>query len=242
MRPKIAVPIPTSRDLEYNRTNYPSYADAVREAGGEPVPIGLDLAREAIEIVMASCDGVLLPGSPADVWPGSYGQESEPETAPPDPLREAVDRALLEHAARTGKPLLGVCFGQQMLNVFHGGTLIQHLTVMPVHHGAGKAVAVAHSVVFEANSVLRSLVPDEECVGEGNQVRLNVNSSHHQAIGLVGTGLRVVARSPQDGVVEAVESVESGRLLIGVQWHPERSTGLSATSRAIFRRLVDEAR
>jgi len=72
-------------------------------------------------------------------------------------------------------------------------------------------------------------------------LRLLVNSSHHQAIGIAGDGLRVVARCPQDSVVEAVEGTAPDHFVLGVQWHPERSAGISEASRAIFARFVAEA-
>ncbi len=71
--------------------------------------------------------------------------------------------------------------------------------------------------------------------------RLPVNSSHHQAIGIAGDGLRIVARCPQDDVVEAVEGTAPDHFVLGIQWHPERSTGISAASRAIFDRFIKEA-
>lgn len=242
MSVRIAIPIPTSFDLSYNRANYPAYADAVRRSGGEPIEVGLDLGDSDLRALAASCDGIVLPGSPADVEPEHFGQQRDPATAPADAARERADRMLLEDAYRTRKPVFGICFGAQMLNVYRGGTLVQDLGSMPVNHSAGRAVAVAHSAVVAPGSLLRGAIDEAELDGLD---RLPINSSHHQAIGIRGDGLAVSARCPQDGVVEAIEGTalaDGEHFVLGVQWHPERSFALSSSSRALFSRMVVEAR
>ena len=152
--------------------------------------------------------------------------------------------ALLEDALAQGKPVLGICYGLQSANVWRGGTLVQNLGVMPVNHAAGAAVGVAHTAVLEAESVLGGLVSAEVTMADGDRFcRLPINSSHHQAVGVPGDGLRVAARCPQDGVIEALESDPAalGMRLLAVQWHPERSFSSSAGSRGLFRWLVEGA-
>ena len=244
MTPRIAIPVPTSFDLEYNRSNFSAYVEAVKAAGGEPVEVPLSLSESEVRHLAETCEGFLLPGSPADVEPSLYGQEKIEATSPADAAREQVDRTLLEEGYRTGKPVLGICFGTQMLNVWRGGTLIQDLTPMPVNHSAGKSVAIAHSAAVAEGSLLAEILDGSEVAVDGSGLRLPMNSSHHQAVGLPGDGLVVSARCPQDGVVEAVEAPvngQGGQFVLGVQWHPERSVDSSATSRAIFSRLVREA-
>ena len=135
-RPRIAIPIPTSFDADYNQRSWPQYASAVEQSGGEPVAVPLDDPTAAAELAR-SCDGVLLPGSGADVDPAQFGQPRDPNTADPDPKREAVDRQLLEAAERDAKPVLAICFGAQSLNVWRGGSLVQHLAEEPVKHQPG---------------------------------------------------------------------------------------------------------
>ncbi len=244
MKPKIAIPTPTSFDPAYNRLNFPAYVDAVRNSGGDPVEVPLTLTDREVRELASECDGMLLPGSPADVDPALFGQERDPATAPADLPRETVDRALLEEAYRDRKPVFGICFGTQMLNVFHGGTLVQDLGVMPVNHSAGRSVAVAHTAVVANPSLLGGIVDMQECARVDGGVRLPMNSSHHQAVGIPGSGLQVSARCPQDGVIEAVEGrFEGGRphFVLGVQWHPERTMDSSSTSRALFTRFLEEA-
>ncbi len=240
---RIAIPLPTSSDYEYNRLNWPVFAEAIAQAGGEPVEFRLDLDDQALAQLARSCQAVLLPGSPADVDPALYGQPRDAASAPADPARERTDRFLLEHAEKHRKPLLGVCFGAQMLNVFHGGTLVQDLTVLPVNHAASRGVMTAHAAMVATASRLGELVGKAEAEESGGMRRLPVNSSHHQAVGIAGEGLVVCARCPQDAVVEAIEAAPGNahRFLLGVQWHPERSTQVSETSRALFAQLCREA-
>jgi putative glutamine amidotransferase len=240
-KPRIAIPIPTSFDPEYNDHSWPEYARAIEEAGGEAVPVPLDLEDRELDALAVAVDGILLPGSGADVDPVKYGQEKQEECAAPDPARERVDWRLLEEAERVKKPLLTICFGTQSLNVFRGGTLVQDLLPVPVNHRAGRQVAVAHGTAIAIDSLLGGLLTETEAPEEGDFLRLPVNSSHHQAIAIPGEGLRVVARSTEDGVIEAVEGPESGPFLLGLQWHPERTLDISDASRTIFAKFIHEA-
>jgi putative glutamine amidotransferase len=264
MTPRIALPVPTSTDLAYNQRAIPAYKEAIRRSGGEPVQIGIGAnpaqSRETIREIIATCQGVCLPGSPADVDPTLYGADRDPETAAADPAREGADRLLLDDARKHGKPVLAICFGVQFLNVWQGGSLVQHLTPMPVNHAAGSKVAIAHTLLVAKDSLLASLCDPAELVPQptdnGDFLRLPVNTSHHQSVAQPGPGLRISARCPDDGVIEAVEldpqapmfHVEHShpepqkQWLLGVQWHPERSYDISATSRNLFGALTSEAR
>lgn len=238
MTVRIGIPDPTSGDWEYNQKFSEQYAGAVREAGAEPVRLTLALHAKELRRVATMCNGFLLPGSPADVSPELYGEQAEETTAAADAVREETDRWLLEHAAATGKPVLAICFGMQFLNVWRGGSLVQDLSPMPVNHAAGAGVAVAHTTVVTGQSLLASLLSATEAPGEGAFRRLPINSSHHQAVSRVGEDLAIVGRCGQDGVVEAVEGRVGQATMLGVQWHPERSVGISAASRALFTWLV----
>ena len=133
IKPRIAIPVPTSFDVEYNERSWPQYAKAIERSGGEPVAVPLDDAAKAAELA-ENCEGVLLPGSGADVDPAKFGEKRDPNAANPDPPREQVDSLLLETAERASKPVLAICFGAQMRNVWRGGSLIQHLAEEPVQH------------------------------------------------------------------------------------------------------------
>ncbi|MBE7158301.1 MAG: gamma-glutamyl-gamma-aminobutyrate hydrolase family protein [Rhodospirillales bacterium] len=240
MAVRIGVPVPTSADVAYNQACWPEYERAVQAAGGAVVRLKLPLAGESRGEALA-CAGFILPGSPADVDPACYGQPREPGTATADAAREMCDLLLLEHASATGKPVLAICYGLQRLAVWRGGALVQDVTPIPVNHAAGAGVAVAHTVGVESRSLLGGLLTATEAPLEGGFRRLPVNSSHHQAVAVAGEDLVVVARCLQDGVIEALEGRVGEAVMVGVQWHPERSVASSAASRALFQWVVAEA-
>jgi putative glutamine amidotransferase len=236
--PRIAIPEPTSTDAAYNQRSLPQYVRAVEAAGGVAVPIPLLQTPDVQERLVASCSAILLPGSPADVDPSRYAQEAAKETATKDSAREEADNLLLSDAFAQGKPILGICYGLQSLNVWRRGSLIQHLPQIGlegglVDHQPGRDVHDAHPITVKQGSRLARFSQGEE---------LLVNSSHHQAIDQPGDSLRVVATSPVDGVIEALEGVEPAQFVVAVQWHPERTLEHSSASRTLFATFVDAAR
>jgi putative glutamine amidotransferase len=238
MPPRIAIPVPHFADLEYAERALPQYLRAVEMAGGQPVPIPLDKAPAEVLNLIEHCDAVLLPGSKADVDPAKYKARTDPKTAPADPKRDAVDELLLRDSYAARKPILGICYGLQILNVFRGGTLLQHIESR-VNHDAGRDVPIAHTVELDTASKLGEIVTP---AAKGGHVSIAVNSSHHQSAETIGGGLRIVARCEQDGIIEALEGTSPDHLVLAVQWHPERSVDDDEGSRAIFRALVEAAR
>jgi putative glutamine amidotransferase len=233
MRPRVAIPVPHSADPEYAGRALPQYERAVELAGGQPVAIPLGGNIADIKTLIAGCDAVLLPGSRADVDPAKYRAARDPKTADADVRRDDVDEILLHDAYAQRKPVLGICYGLQILNVHRAGSLVQHIE-SPVNHEAGRKVAVAHDVVVDAGSLLHGIVRES---GAG-AARVPVNSSHHQSADAIGKGLRVSARCPEDGIIEAIEGTDPDHFVLAVQWHPERSVDEDAASREIFRALV----
>jgi putative glutamine amidotransferase len=238
MPPRIAIPVPHSTDSEYAERALPQYVHAVEIAGGEPVRIPLDQSAANVMKLIEGCDAVVLPGSKADIDPPKYDAPRDARTAPADPARDTVDDLLLRDAYNLRKPILGICYGLQSLNVFRGGTLLQHIA-SPVNHEAGKEVPIAHTVEVDAGSRLSQIAvsPLKE-----RHASVAVNSSHHQSAEEIGDGLRVVARCPDDGIIEALEGTSLDHFVLAVQWHPERSVEDDEGSRAIFRALIDAAR
>ena len=236
MRPRIAIPVPHSGDADYASRALPQYVRAVELAGGEAVRIPLDQTADELEKSISDWSAVLLPGSRADVLPAKYGAARDSRTADADLPRDLVDELLLHHAYEHRKPILGICYGLQILNVHRAGSLIQHIE-SPVNHEAGRKVAIAHDVVVDEGSVLERIVKE----GNGNRGKLPVNSSHHQSADSVGKGLRVSSRCPEDGIIEALEGTDPEHFVLAVQWHPERSVDEDAASRAIFSAFVQAA-
>jgi len=284
-QPRIAIPMPHSSNREYGERAIPQYERAVELAGGVPVRIPLDRTPAEVTRLIERCDGVLLPGSNADVDPAKFGASRSPRTAAADPRRDAVDAFLLDDAYRQRKPVLGICYGLQSLNVYRAGSLIQHIpdflpeeTRAKVNHDAGKKVAIAHTVEIEGDSTLAEILSSDNRprpsgrvelgdagaesrdnreghgfsraasvpAGDGalapeGKIILPVNSSHHQSAEAVGDGLRIVARCPDDGIIEALEGTPPDHFVLAVQWHPERSVEQDAASLAILRALVEAA-
>ncbi|HVJ08696.1 MAG TPA: gamma-glutamyl-gamma-aminobutyrate hydrolase family protein [Acidisarcina sp.] len=232
--PRIALPQPTSSAAEYNQRSWPQYAHAIQSCGGIAVPIPLGESQANVARLISGCSGILLPGSPADVNPQKYSQPTEAETSPSDPDREAVDELLLQDAFNLRKPILGICYGLQALNVWRNGTLRQH-----IQSGLHKQSKVenAHPIALTPGSHIASIGGDAHQNGE----KTWVNSSHHQSVDIPGDGMQVVALSPEDGVIEALELAPGSQFVLGVQWHPERTFGTNALSRAIFQSFVDAA-
>jgi putative glutamine amidotransferase len=148
-----------------------------------------------------------MPGG-ADIPPSEWGEEPHPTTRILEDNRYLFEKALITAwIKKTDKPLLGICLGSQWINVVHGGSLIQDI---PSKFGVNHR-GVTHQVTLESISRLSKIFGETELV---------VNSLHHQAVGRLGEGLRLVAKSP-NGIIEATETIDPDRFLIGVQWHPE---------------------
>lgn len=187
------------------------YVDAVADAGGAAVLIPARMP--VLPGMIGRLDGLILSGGP-DVDPAGYGARAHPRTDPPSPERDAVELQALDIAVDLGVPVLAVCRGAQLLNVWAGGDLVQHLADHPgnLRHG-GHGSFDLRTVTVGADSRLHDMA--------GSTVLARCH--HHQAIGVLGTGLSVVARA-EDGVVEGVE-LEGPVPVLGVQWHPEEARG-----------------
>jgi putative glutamine amidotransferase len=246
----IAIPEPISPDDDreapaYNQRALPQYLAALHSVGAIPVLVTLNESPARVAKILATAQGVLLPGSRADVDPARYGEARHPLCAPSDPERAAVDELLIQDAFQMRKPILAICQGIQTLNVWLGGTLIQDLPEElgeHVNHSPGREITSAHTLSVMPNSLLEAMA--NAAVKHGEARPIMVNSSHHQALQRIGDRLRVTAASPLDAVVEAVEllpELAEKQWLLGVQWHPERTVATSALSREIFQNFAAAA-
>ena len=175
-----------------------NYIAALAGVGLEPV-ITLDPASAG------DLDGLLLPGG-GDIEPSLYGAENLGSANIERELDEA-QLAMTDAFLRAGKPVLAICKGLQIVNVYFGGGIIQHLATTPLHRGEG--ADAAHPCLSLPGSELKRLYGQ----------RYMVNSLHHQAVGRLGLGLSARSFSP-DGAVEALE--HESLPILAVQWHPER--------------------
>lgn len=210
------------------------YVDAVHVAGG--AALVLPASDIALSEVIDVLDGLLVTGG-EDVEPSRYGQQAHEKTQKPDPLRDAFEIELIHEADARGLPAFCVCRGIQVLNVARGGTLIQDIPDLveggPQHARPDAYFEHVHQVRIAAASRLSSIF--------GGLNNLEVNTSHHQAVDRVGSGLRPVAWAPE-GFIEAVEDENASRFLLGVQWHPEALYATHPEHLALFRALVEAAR
>jgi len=230
----IAIPEPTSSDGAYNLRSLPPYLLVLHAAGATPIVVPLHERQDRIARMLAGVQGILLPGSRYDVDPKMYGAEREPECGETDAARTAIDELLLQDAFNYRKPVLAICHGAQTLNVWRNGSLIQDLKTS-VDHRPGWDIVEAHAARITPGSRLSRLVK------AGEDLQVQVNSSHHQALRVAGDQLLVTAVSPEDGVIEAVELDVADHFVVAVQWHPERTYTQCAFSRAIFGAFVQSA-
>jgi len=267
---RIAIPEP-SIDPEYNQRALPSFIAALQSAGATAVVVPLHERPDRVAKLLASAQGVLLPGSRFDVDPQRYGEQPIPACGPADPARTAVDELLLQDAFNLHKPILGICHGTQTLNVWRSGSLVQDLPSIvgaKVNHSPGRGVPEAHPVDIASGTRLAAIaasvadtpdpkppLPQRLALLAKRALKAEplhqptvspdgqplVNSSHHQAIRTPGDNLRIAAVSPADQVVEAVELDTPDHWVVAVQWHPERTYTLSAFSRALFAAFIQAA-
>ena len=178
---------------------------------------------EANRRSLIDCDGLLMPGG-VDIEPARYGQETDEKCGKIDLARDAAEWWMLDAFLPTGKPLLGICRGIQMLNVFQGGTLHQHID----GHSDFKSRSTGfHKVNVTPGSALDNIL---------NTPQFPVNSLHHQVVDALGKDLEICALS-EDGYVEAVVHT-AHPFCLGVQWHPEHMYRKIKLQRKIFEAFV----
>lgn len=209
-RPRIALP-----EIDQDVKNY---TRAMFAAGMEPVVISVQRSQvqqkyqqeylDYAQFRAESYDGLLLPGG-GDINPGRYGQENRGSIMIMDELDE-LQFSMLDDFVKHSKPVLGICRGYQVINVYFGGTMIQHLPTAFRHARALDEPDKVHRCVAGADSWLAKLYGTE----------FPHNSAHHQAVDRLGEGLVIDSRCAEDGTVEALH--HDALPIYGVQWHPER--------------------
>ena len=207
-----------------------NYCNAVRRAGG--LPVLLPHQPDDAALYLDRINGLVVTGGGFDVDPALFGAASRHPSVTTKDRRTAFELAATRGALDRGMPVLGICGGQQLLNVALGGSLIQHIPdevpdALP-HRQANPRNEAGHKVRIVAGTLLHRIAGVEE---------LAVNSAHHQAVKEAGPGVIVDARA-EDGVVEGIEDPRRG-FCLGVQWHPEFE--ISAADRNIFRAFVAAA-
>ena len=208
-----------------------NYFSAVRNAGG--LPFALANEPDDAEAYLDRIDGLVVTGGAFDVDPALFGDTERHETVVTKDKRTRFELAITRAAVKRDMPVLGICGGQQLLNVALGGTLVQHIpdaiAGALAHEQPNPRDEPGHTVRIAPGTVLYDIVGTAE---------MAVNSAHHQAVREVAPGL-VVDATAEDGVIEGIED-PGLRFCIGVQWHPEFE--ISDGDKRIFAAFVTAAR
>ena len=201
-------------DGEKNVSLIYNYVKAIEKSGGLPLLLPFVESDEAIDGFVSRCDGFLFTGG-VDIDPCRYGEEKKPTCGDIQSNRDELEFKVFKKAFESGKPILGICRGAQLVNVALGGTLYQDLPTelaSDIAHRQKEGILdYSHRINVVKGTPLYALMGEEKIKG---------NSFHHQAIKMLGDGLKVMAKA-NDGVVEAVW-YEGDRYLRAYQWHPER--------------------
>lgn len=207
-----------------------NYSDAIIACGG--VPLHLPHEPSVVAEYAGIVDGLLLTGGDFDIPPSFYGDDSQHEKTITKGSRTDFEMAITREMLRLQKPILGICAGEQLLNVVLGGTLIQHIPdEIPnalEHEQTNPRTEPGHSITIHEGTLLHKVV---------NTTAMEVNSSHHQAVGKTGEDVIVNAVAP-DGVIEGIEYTKHP-FCLGVEWHPEYQ--ISEQDTAILKSLIDAA-
>lgn len=189
--------------------NDQNYANSVVKAGGIPVILPPLFDLERIEAVLARIDGLIISGG-QDISPFLYHQDPHPKCGPISRRRDDYETKLYHLARERNMPILAICRGMQLINILHGGSLVQDIVAQrpdSLEHVKPDVTPSLHRITTEAGSAVADIMGEQAII----------NSLHHQAIDQVGEGLAITARAGDD-MIEALEADN----LVAVQFHPER--------------------
>ena len=215
-KPLIALTLDYETSKGYS--NYPWYAirenyfTSIEESGG--IGVGIPHNMKDIVSLLHKIDGLVITGGNFDIDPNIFGESSVHKTVKLKENRTNFELLAAEIMLKQNKPVLGICGGEQLINVLYKGSLIQHIPDeiknSIEHEQKNPRNEAGHSVTIKENTKLYSIISKQTIM---------VNSAHHQAIKVPGKGLIVNALS-NDGVIEGIEDPKK-TFCIGVQWHPE---------------------
>jgi len=215
-KPLIALTLDYETTQGYSK--YPWYAirenyfTSIEESGG--IGVGIPHNMKDIISLLYKIDGLVITGGNFDIDPNKFGETIVHQTVQLKENRTNFELLAAEIMLNQNKPVLGICGGEQLINVLYKGSLIQHIPdeiKNPIEHEQkNPRHEPGHSVRIKNNTKLHRIISTNDIM---------VNSAHHQAIKTPGNGLIVNALSA-DGIIEGIED-PTKNFCIGVQWHPE---------------------
>ena len=221
-------------DEEFSAKLTHTYVRAIESAGGVPVVLPYAHDAETIASLVDLCDGILFTGG-CDVAPSRYGALTSPKCEASEPLRDSFELSVFKKAIEKGAPTMGICRGEQLINVALGGTLYQDIPsefkTDISHRQSEPKNSPSHPVSIEEGTPLFNLI---------KKPSMAANTFHHQAIKELGEGLRVMARA-DDGMIEAVY-LEGENYLRAYQWHPERLFDSNEDNKLLFLDFINAAK
>jgi putative glutamine amidotransferase len=234
-RPVVGITLDSEQPGGYSRFPWyavrENYCGAVARAGGLPVPLPHE--PELAEAYLATLDALVITGGAFDVDPALFGDATRHDSVVTKDRRTAFELAITRGALARDMPVLGICGGQQLLNVVLGGTLIQHIpdevAGALAHEQPNPRDQPSHAVRITAGTLLHRIT---------GAAAMSVNSAHHQAVREVAQGVVIDAVAP-DGVIEGIE-LPAKRFCLGVQWHPEFA--IDPGDAKIFDAFIEAAR
>lgn len=217
-------------DEKTSLSTFFAYSRAIEAVGGLPLVLPYIEDGELLDKFIATCDGIFLTGG-MDIEPSRYGEEKHEGCGECQPNRDTLELAVLARAVKADKPILAICRGAQLVNVFFGGTLYQHLPdERPSeisHIQSEDPFLPSHPIKIESGTPLYTLIGKSEMRG---------NSFHHQALKTLGEGLSVMAYAP-DGIIEGLYAPAMSYLR-AYQWHPERMSHFDEDSLSLFKDFI----
>lgn len=231
MKPKIAIIVCGLTENRQFVTN--AYIQSVRYSGGLPLIVPLVKSNTAISEYISLCDGFLFCGG-EDITPLLFGQEPLDKLGKTDITLDIFQLRFMRNVLLSGKPILAICRGMQLLNVACGGTICQDISLKQkdcinhMQHSARKNIS--HKVIVKSGSLLHRLVGKI----------IFTNSFHHQAVDMTGKGL-IASAHTSDGIIEGIELTDYS-FAVGIQWHPEAMYRSTPAMRKLFSAFIHTSR